>query len=448
MSDLVQSLIDKYFGNTNGELSFGGVPVSTLAEKYGTPSFLYNCGVFDKKLDQLRNALPKRFQICYSVKANPSPFVLRHFVSRGCGLEIASIGEFNRGLEAGCPPELMLFAGPGKTPFELEAVISSSIGEIHLESTTEATRVAAISKRLGIRTRVAVRVNPSGDAEGGAMRMGGRPTPFGMDEEVLDSALDQILCDEALEFRGIHLFAGTQILDAKLLVTQYSHGLAIARRVVNRTGVPIKRLDFGGGLGIPYFPHEKALDLDELRASLAAIFAEIECDPAFSGTEFLVEPGRFLVGEAGIYLARLNDIKLSRGKKFLVLDGGMNHHLAASGNLGQTIKRNYPVALVNKLNAGPEEAVDVVGPLCTPLDTLARNVTLPHAEIGDLFGVFQSGAYGLTASPTGFLSHPAPAEIFVSGGKVLLTSTPPPPDVKTTHAVDEHASVLANLRKI
>jgi diaminopimelate decarboxylase len=445
MSDLIQSLIDGHFGTAKGELLIGGAGVSTLAETYGTPSFLYDCGLFDKKLDELRSALPKRFSVCYSVKANPNPLLLRHFLSRGCGLEIASVGEFNRGLEAGCPAKLMLFAGPGKTVSELETVISCGIGEIHLESVTEVTRVASISKRLGVCTKVAVRVNPSGEAEGGAMRMGGRPTPFGMDEETLDSVLDLILGEEALEFRGIHLFAGTQILDANLLVNQYRHGLGIARRVVTRVGAPIKRLDFGGGIGIPYFPHEKKLDLEQLRSGLSTVFIEIESDPTFSGTEFLVEPGRFLVGEAGIYVARITDIKVSRGKKFLVLDGGMNHHLAASGNLGQTIKRNYPVALLNKLDAEPAETVDVVGPLCTPLDTLARNVTLPRAEIGDLFGVFQSGAYGLSASPVGFLSHPPPAEVFVTDGKALLAHAPSP---RASASPDDRASVLTVLRNL
>jgi diaminopimelate decarboxylase len=409
MDHLAQSLIDAHFGASNGELLVGGMGVCSLAEKFGTPSFLYDCAGFDKKLDQLRSALPPSFHVCYSVKANPHPAVLRHFLSRGCGLEIASEGEFNRGIEAGCAPKMMLFAGPGKTVAELEA---------------EASRVSSISRRLGVRTRVAIRVNPSSEAEGGAMRMGGRPTPFGIDEEILESILDMILQDDAFEFRGIHIFLGTQILDARLLASQYRHGLAIARRVVTKTGTPIKRLDFGGGLGIPYFSREKALDLAELRSELARVFREIEGDPAFSGTEFLVEPGRFLVGEAGIYLARVNDIKVSRGKKFLVLDGGMNHHLAASGNLGQTIKRNYPVALVNKLGNAPEEVVDVVGPLCTPLDTLARGVTLPRAEIGDLFGTFQSGAYGLSASPVGFLSHRVPAEVFVGEGKVCLAPSP------------------------
>lgn len=420
MSNLAQFLAEKYHCVFQGELLVGGVKIRALAEKYGTPAFLYDRGVIDKKLDALLPALPARFSVCYSVKANPNPVVVRHFLSRGCGLEIASAGEFSVALEAGCQPQHVLFAGPGKTEGELEFALMHGIGEIHLESLTEAKRIAAIARRLGVRAAVAIRVNPAGDAEGGAMRMGGRAAPFGVDEETLDDVMDAVLREESLEFRGIHIFSGTQILDAKVLVSQYRHGLEIARRVAKRTARPVRTLDFGGGLGIPYFTQDKELDLGELRSGLAGLFEEIAGDAAFRDTHFVVEPGRFLVGEAGIYLARINDIKISRGKKFLVLDGGMNHHLAASGNLGQTIKRNYPVALVNKLDAPAEETVDVIGPLCTPLDTVARGVILPHAEIGDLFGIFQSGAYGRSASPLGFLSHPAPPEVWIDSGRDLL----------------------------
>jgi len=417
MEPLVSSLVEKHFGVAGSQLLIGEVPVSTLARTYGTPLFVYDQRTLDTRIAQLTAALPKSFRVYYSVKANPNLRVLRQVLSHGLGLEIASAGEFRTCLKAGCDPRHMLFAGPGKTETELELVLSQGIGEIHLESLTETQRVALISKRLGRRARVAVRVNPAGDAEGGAMRMGGRSAPFGIDEEQLDHVLDAILAEESIDFRGIHIFAGTQILDAKLLANQYRHGLEIARRVARKTGSPLARLDFGGGLGIPYFSHEKELDLGQLGASLAAIFDEIATEPCFAGTEFVIEPGRFLIGEAGVYLAQVTDIKVSRGKKFLVVDGGMNHHLAASGNLGQTIKRNYPVALVNKLGDTVEETVDVVGPLCTPLDTLARNVALPHAEIGDLFAIFQSGAYGKTASPLGFLSHPAPVEAWTNAGR-------------------------------
>jgi diaminopimelate decarboxylase len=416
MSDPALVLAKKYFGESNGELFVGGVGIRNLADKYGTPAFIYDWGVIDRKLGALRHALPRRFSISYSVKANPNLSVIRHFLSRRCGLEVASAGEFQLAMQAGCEPQDILFAGPGKSPAELELVLSNGIGEIHLESLVEAKRVSGIGRRLGVRANVAIRVNPAAEAEGGAMRMGGRPAPFGVDEEILDEMMDAILADSALCFRGIHVFAGTQILEADTLVNQYRHGLAIARRAAHKAGAPLHTLDFGGGLGIPYFAHEKELDLDKVHTGLTALFAQTESDPDFAGTHFLVEPGRFLVGDSGIYLARINDIKVSRGKKFLILDGGMNHHLAASGNLGQTIKRNYPVAIANKLDSPADEAVDIVGPLCTPLDTVARNVTLPRAEIGDLLAIFQSGAYGRSASPLGFLSHPAPAEIFVGAG--------------------------------
>lgn len=420
MNDRSLELARKHFAIRDGVLLVGGISVHDLAGRYGTPSFIYDRAVMDRKLDALRSALPPSFSIYYSVKANPNQAVLRHFLSRGCGLEIASAGEFRCALAAGCEPRKILFAGPGKTEWELEEVLSHGIGEIHAESMTEIQRLISISRRLKIRPKIALRINPAAEGEGGAMRMGGRPAPFGIDEESIDLALEAIKDEAALELGGIHLFAGTQILDATTLVKQYAYGVDLARRVTSKIGHPLETVDFGGGLGIPYFSQEKELDLGAVRVALMPLFEDVSRSSDFKGTRFLVEPGRFLVGEAGVYLARVNDIKISRGKKFLVLDGGMNHHLAASGNLGQTIKRNYPVAIGNRMGLPEEEAVDVVGPLCTPLDTLARNVSLPKAEIGDLFVIFQSGAYGRTASPQEFLGHAAPPEIFVDSGRAML----------------------------
>jgi diaminopimelate decarboxylase len=417
MADLAALLTEKYFPKSGESLVIGDSSVVQLAETYGTPIFIYDRAVLDRKYDALRAALPGRFAIYYSIKANPASAVVKHFLNRGCGIEIASAGEFQKALDAGCTPERILFAGPGKSEAELELVLSRGIGEIHMESLTEAQRISAICQRLRRRAHVGIRINPAAEAEGGAMRMGGRPAPFGMDEEILDQVLSTVLVEPELDFCGIHLFTGTQILDAETLHNQYRHGLSLARRVVKRLGRPLRTLDFGGGLGIPYFAHEQELNLDCLQKQLASLFHEIDGDPAFKGTQFLVEPGRFLAGEAGIYLTRIRDIKTSRGKKFLIVDGGMNHHLAASGNLGQTIKRNYPIALVNKLTAPADDTVDIVGPLCTPLDTLARGIVFPKAEIGDLVGIFQSGAYGRSASPVGFLSHPLPSEIWVDSGR-------------------------------
>jgi diaminopimelate decarboxylase len=418
--DHVRALIARHFTGSENTLAIGGIPATELAATHGTPLFVYDAGILDRQLRLLRATFPPEFDIAYSIKANPCPPLIRHFVNAGLGLEIASAGEFHQALRAGCPPERILFAGPGKTEAELALVLERGIGEIHVESEREAERLEAIAGRLGVLAHAALRINPGPDAQGGAMRMGGKPAPFGVDEERIEPVIDRLEASPHVAFQGIHLFTGTQILDDQVLLTQYRKGLEIARRVTRMIGRPLQTIDFGGGLGIPYFPSEAPLAMDRLGALLADLAAEVRADAAFRGTRLLIEPGRFLAGEAGVYLARVNDVKESRGKTFLVLDGGMNHHLAASGNLGQVIKRNFPVAIANRLEEPVGPPVDVVGPLCTPLDILARDVPLPPAHVGDLFAIFQSGAYGLSASPLGFLSQPSPVEVFVSGGGAAL----------------------------
>jgi diaminopimelate decarboxylase len=418
--DHITSLVERYFNSSRDELQIGKVPVSTIAAEYGTPLFIYDRHILDQKWRVLRDAFPSEFAISYSVKANPNRTILQYFVNKGCGLEIASGGELHQALVAGCPAGQIVFAGPGKTETELEFALTQGIGEIHAESLLEVERINSIGRRLGVRGRIALRVNPGEEAQGGAMRMGGKPAPFGIDEESLDDVLNRVLSEPFIEFRGIHLFVGTQILDHSVLLDQYRHGIALARRVAGSLQRPLQTIDFGGGFGIPYFAHEQELDMPAFGKGLAALMADVKHEPFLSETQFMVEPGRFLVGEAGIYVVRINDIKISRGKKFLIVDGGMHHHLAASGNLGQTIKRNYPIAVLNRLNTAPEEKVDVVGPLCTPLDVLGRGVVLPKVEVGDLIGVFQSGAYARTASPLGFLSHPTPPEVWIEEGRAHL----------------------------
>jgi diaminopimelate decarboxylase len=420
-TDFATELANRYFTTTAGELHIGGLPIGGIVEEFGTPLYVYDRAILDEKWRLLRLALPPDFGVSYSIKANPNRTILQFFLGKGCGLEVASGGELHRALSAGCAPQQIIYAGPGKTEAELEQAIAANIGEIHAESMLELERIAAICGAKGTTARVALRINPTETAaQGGAMRMAGKPAPFGLDEVYLPAALAMIGRCSALEFCGIHLFMGTQILDHETLLTQYRHGLEIGRRAAQLVNQPLQTLDFGGGLGIRYFAHERALDMAALKNGLAELFAEYGEDEAFSGTKFMVEPGRYLVGEAGLYVVRVNDIKISQGKKFVILDGGMHHHLAASGNLGQTIKRNFPLALLNKLNAPCADLVEVVGPLCTPLDTLGRSVMLPAVEVGDLVGVFQSGAYARTASPLGFLSHPSPPEVWVEEGQTRL----------------------------
>lgn len=408
------------FSSSKNHQAGWAASLEAIAARFGTPLFLYDQNVLKRNWLGLRETYPPEFSISYSVKANPNPAIVKFFVAQGSGLEIASAGEFFIALKAGGAAENILFAGPGKTAAELEYVLSQGIGEIHAESLVEVERIGAICRKLGATARIALRINPREEAQGGAMRMGGKPVAFGIDEERLDEAIDKVLADATLEFRGIHLFSGTQILDHAVLIRQYRKGLEIALRTARRLGRPLHTLDFGGGLGIPYFASEKPLDMAALRLELAGLVGEIRQERLFDGTKFVLEPGRFLVGEAGVYVARITDIKISRGKKFLIVDGGMNHHLAASGNLGQVIKRNFPVTIVNKTGVANAAKVDVVGPLCTPLDMLARDIELPQAEIGDLIAVHQSGAYGRTSSPLGFLSHPSPPEVMLRDGQAEL----------------------------
>jgi diaminopimelate decarboxylase len=418
--DQLQRLIQAYFSDSDRTLKINGVSILELVAAYGTPLYLYDASVLLKTWSRLSQALPSEFTLYYSMKANPNQRILKFFLDEGCGLEIASLGEFYRALRAGCAPKNILFAGPGKTEAELQQVLEKGIGTIHVESFREIDRVSRLSQQIGSPAEIAIRVNPTEEAQGGAMRMGGKPLPFGIDEECLEAVLDRVIPDPWLRLQGIHLFIGTQILDAAVLLAQYRKGLAIALRAAQRLGKPLQTIDFGGGLGIPYFPGERPLDLDQFSQGLTALISETRLEPLLAGTQFMIEPGRYLVGEAGLYVTQVNDIKTSRGKTFLVVDGGLHHHLTASGNLGQVIKRNYPIALLNKLTDPATDAVEVVGPLCTPMDVLGRNVTLPPAEVGDWVGIFQSGAYARSASPLGFLSHPAPPEVWVDAGQSSL----------------------------
>jgi diaminopimelate decarboxylase len=419
-TSLAEQLVEQWFGVDGSQLLIGGVAVSDIVQTYGTPLYVYDSSVMQRKWAAIRQSLPTSFGIYYSMKANPSQAILRFFLERDCGLEVASGGELYQALAAGCPAERILFAGPGKTDPELRFALESSVGEIHVESRHEIERLAAIAKEMSITPRIALRVNPDAASQGGAMRMGGRPAPFGVDEAQIDETLQAIARTGQMHVAGIHLFAGTQILDAQVLLSQYRHAMQIARRVADQLRRPLDTIDFGGGWGVPYFPHERPLDLQVLREGLEQLASEAAQDDRLRAAHLIVEPGRFLTAEAGIYITQVLDVKRSGDTTYVILNGGMHQHLAASGNLGQVIKRNYPIGVLNRMGALPEQPVELVGPLCTPLDTLGRNVILPQVEPGDCVGVFLSGAYARSASPMGFLSHATPAEVFIIDGRPHL----------------------------
>jgi diaminopimelate decarboxylase len=335
--------------------------------------------------------------------------VVTHLAGLVDGLDVASGGELQVALETGMNPAEISFAGPGKSDAELEAAVVAGI-VVNLESERELERIAAIGLRAAIRPRVAVRVNPDFELKSSGMKMGGGPKQFGVDAERVPEMLARI-GQLDLDFRGFHIFSGSQNLRADSIKEAHEKTIELALRLAVDAPAPVRMLNIGGGFGIPYFPGETPLDIAAVGHNLGEALAGL--DKRLPHARVVVELGRYLVGEAGIYVCRVIDRKISRGHVFLVTDGGLHHHLAASGNFGQVVRKNYPVVVGNRVRGGEREVASVVGPLCTPLDLLADKMELAKADMGDLIVVFQSGAYGLTASPTAFLSHPAPAEILV-----------------------------------
>jgi diaminopimelate decarboxylase len=391
--------------------SVGGIPLEQLAERVGsTPFFAYDRGLISERVRLLRSTLPADLEVSYAVKANPMPAVVQHLSALVDSFDVASAGEMRIALDTPMPSQRVSFAGPGKTPAELAQAIAAGV-TIEMESETEARRAVAIGERLGIRPRVAVRVNPDFALKGSGMRMGGGPQQFGIDAERVPELLDELAAAD-VDFQGFHIFAGSQNLNAELLCEAQRRTVDLALGLAARTPMPVRYLNVGGGFGIPYFERDEALDLPAIGDNLADLM-ERAIRPNLPDARVVVELGRYLVGEAGFYVTRVIDKKESRGKTFLVVDGGLHHQLAASGNFGQVIRRNYPVAIANRDADAPTETASVVGCLCTPLDLLASDMVLPAADIGDLVVVFCAGAYGLTASPTAFLGHPAPVEVLV-----------------------------------
>jgi diaminopimelate decarboxylase len=389
----------------------GGIALDRLAERVGgTPFFAYDRALLTERVQLLRSTLPSGIDLSYAVKANPMPAVVQHLCGLVDSFDVASAGEMRTALDTPMPAQRVSFAGPGKTPAELTQAIASGV-TLEMESETEADRVIAIGERLGIRPRVAVRVNPDFQVKGSGMRMGGGAQQFGIDAERVPALLDR-LSRADVELLGLHIFAGSQNLNAEILCEAQRRTVELALRLAADAPAPIRYLNIGGGFGIPYFERDEPLDLAAIGENLEGLMADA-IGPGLPGARIVIELGRYIVGECGVYVTRIVDRKESRGKTFLVVDGGLHHQLAASGNFGQVIRRNYPVAIGNRSGDEATETVSVVGCLCTPLDLLADGASLPEADIGDLVVVFQAGAYGLTASPTAFLGHPAPVEVLV-----------------------------------
>lgn len=394
----------------DGCLQIGGQSLTRLADCIGqTPFFAYDRRLIAERVALLRRHLPGKVHVHYAIKANPMPAVVQHLKPLVDGFDVASGKELMTALDSGMSPANIAFAGPGKTNAELGQALAAGI-LIEVESEGELQRLSSLAERTGYQARIAIRINPDFEIKGSGMRMGGGPQQFGVDAERLPDLLETV-ASKGLSIEGFHIFGGSQNLRADIIVGAQKKTVELALGLAERLAEPLRYLNIGGGFGIPYFPKDQALDLAQVGSHLRALVDEIAARQPQA--QIVLELGRYIVGEAGIYVSRIIDRKQSRGETFLVTDGGLHHQLAASGNFGQVIRRNYPIAIGNKLAGEPTEIASVVGCLCTPLDLLGDRCELPVAEIGDLVVVFQSGAYGLTASPTAFLSHPTPIEVLV-----------------------------------
>ena len=389
--------------------------LASVADEFGSPAYVYFTDHIEGQIETLRTIFDNRFSISYAAKSNPNPGLLAWLATRIENLDISSIGEMRLGKQAGWAPEAMSFTGPGKLDRELREGIENGLGELIVESVDEARRADRIAAELGRRQRIMVRIGPNEVPKGFGDQMAGRPSPFGVDIEEIHEAMPQILALDNLDLVGLHIYSGTQCLNAASICDNYRIFMRIYREVCERYDITPERLVFGSGLGIPYFDYDKPLDAQAVGDGIRDDLAAFQAEPRFAGTELMLELGRFLVGGSGYYVTRVTALKQSRGTSIAICDGGMNHHIVAAGHFGMVIHRNY---VMHRVGGGePAGKVNLHGPLCTPLDRLASGIELPKLQVGDLIAVHSSGAYGVTASPVNFISHKPPTEVLVVGNE-------------------------------
>ena len=403
-----------FFPMKDGQLYAAEKPVEQIIAIAGqTPLYIYDRQLITQRIKTLRSILPESIKLHYAIKANPMPAVVQHLAGLVDGLDIASQGELFTALNSGMQATEISFAGPGKTHPELKAAIAAGI-VINIESVKELERIAKLGNELGLVPQIAIRVNPDFELKSSGMKMSGGPKQFGIDAELVPEILNQ-LHHIPVKFSGLHIFSGSQNLQSDAIIDAHNKTFELAAKLLGESPPDYRFINIGGGFGIPYFPGDKPLQLQPIADNLQRLLREYSL---FREKQLIIELGRYLVGEAGIYVSRVVDKKISRGLTYLITDGGLHHHLANSGNFGQVIRKNYPVIISQANNAGSKEVsrkerVSIVGPLCTPLDTLADKMELPKTEIGDLVIILQSGAYGKSASPENFLGHPAVKELLI-----------------------------------
>ena len=394
----------------DNQLVFAGKTPSDLEHiAGGTPCYIYDRNQIKNNIIALKTLLPKKVKLHYAIKANPMPNLVAHAANYLDGLDVASHQELLTALSTGIEPGKVSIAGPGKTEKSLLAAIISGV-VINVESKTELVRIQKIASLHKKQANVAFRINPDFELKGAAMKMSGGPKQFGIDAEVFAETFSMVN-EQSINFVGFHIFSGSQNLSVDALLESYRKALELAFVLSEQINILPKQINIGGGIGVSYHSGQVPVDIKSLCLGLHELLDELATK--LVDTEVHLELGRFLVANAGMYLCKIVDIKESRGKTFWVCDGGMHHHLANSGNLGQVFRKNYPVFLANCIESTLTQHVDIVGPLCTPLDIIASNISLPMGEIGGYVAIMLSGAYGASASPQGFLSQGEALEILI-----------------------------------
>ena len=397
--------------SSEGQLHVGQQSLAdSVQQAGGSPCYLYDMAIAKQQIARLREQLPSEIGLYYAVKANPNPQVLAELAPWVDGVDIASGGELEKVLDAGFEPEFCGFAGPSKSLPELHFALQKGV-HISVESLTEMKRIIAWAEQHQQDVSCGIRINPAFELRASGMHMGGGSQPFGIDEEQLPAVIDLVKTSQRVTLSGLHIYAGSQCLQVDALLAQYRQSLACFQRVQQTFSLAIQRFNLGGGLGVPYFPNNQPLNLAALGKGITALLEEYK--DAIQGAELILELGRYVMAPAGYYVCQINDLKISRGETFAMLNGGLHHHLANSGNLGQLLRKNYPVVIGNKLNQPMTCTAQLAGPLCTPLDVVAQKLPCPTLEIGDYVVVLLSGAYGLSASPIHFLSQPMANELVI-----------------------------------
>lgn len=398
-------------------LEIQGIPVTTLAEEFGTPLFVYDGGVLADQFQNLRTRLHPKMEIFFSLKANPNIAVCSLLGSLGARAEVSSLAELMTARKAGVLAGNIVFPGPGKSSEELVACLEEDIYAIICESVGELGEIDRLAAERHTMARVALRVNPSFTTKGQKLTMSGKSRQFGIDEDQLIANPEMARQFRSVEIIGIHVYMGTRILDERVIIENTARILNLAERLSDKIGFPLKMVDIGGGLGVNYFNGDTDLDVASLADGMNQVIHQFAARNP--DTRMIMELGRYLTAPAGIYIMRVRYVKESMGERFAITDGGTHHHMAAVG-IGSYVKRNFPIRLVSRPDEAPAEPWNIAGPLCTPNDTLGHNAMMPALRPGDLIGVFQSGAYGPTASPVLFLSHGYPAEVLVHDGLPYL----------------------------